>query len=98
MSRDNLGSKQTIILHNCLIRNERYDLVITPHKQTIGYIRSKRQTREKTIIAKQKQSIKKRFQRGNAASESETNTIQELQDLKSSINKKKALEKSKMFF
>ena len=43
MSKDNLGIEQTIKLHSCLIRNERYDLVITPHKQTIGYIRSKRQ-------------------------------------------------------
>ena len=33
MSRDILGNKQTIILRNCLIRNEKYDLVITPHAQ-----------------------------------------------------------------
>ena len=52
MSRDNLGSKQTIIFHNCLIKIERKDLVITPHRQTIGYFRSKRQTRKKTIITK----------------------------------------------
>ena len=83
MSRDSLGSKQTIILHNCLIRSERYDLVITPHRQTIGYIRSKRQTRKKTIIAKQKQIVKRRFSKtSNAVSESETTTIQELQNLK----------------
>ena len=44
MSRDNLGSKQTIVLHKCLIKNERYDLVITPHRQTLGYFRSERQT------------------------------------------------------
>ena len=37
MSRDNLGSKQTLILHNCLIKDERYDLVITPFKQIFGY-------------------------------------------------------------
>ena len=43
MSRDNLGNKQTIILHNCIINDEKYDLVITPHRQTIGYIRTKRQ-------------------------------------------------------
>ena len=42
MSRVNLGSKQPIVLHNCLIKNERYDLVITPHKQTIGYIKKTR--------------------------------------------------------
>ena len=47
MSRDNLGSKQTLKLDNFLIENERYDPAIAPHKQTIGYIRSKRQTRKK---------------------------------------------------
>ena len=41
MSRDNLGNKQTVI-HNCLIKNEKYDLVITSHKQKIGYIRSEK--------------------------------------------------------
>ena len=46
-------------LHSCLIKVERYDLVITPHKQTIGYIRSKRQTRKKAIIAKKKVFQKK---------------------------------------
>ena len=44
MSLSNLGNKQTIVLHNCEINNEAYNLVITPHKQTIGYIRTKRQT------------------------------------------------------
>ena len=34
MSLNNLGNKQTIVLHNCEINNEAYDLVITPHKQT----------------------------------------------------------------
>ena len=38
MSLNILGNKQTIVLHNCEIINEAYDLVITPHKQTIGYI------------------------------------------------------------
>ena len=32
MSPDNLGNKQTIVLHNCEINNEKHDLVITPHK------------------------------------------------------------------
>ena len=31
MSLDNLGNKQTIILHNCETNNEKYDLVTTPH-------------------------------------------------------------------
>ena len=97
MSRDQ-GSKQTIILHNCLTRNEKYDLVITPHKQTIGVLRSKRQTRKKTKITKQKQNIKKQLsKRRNAIWESETNTIQELQDLKDSTNTKKPLENKKGF-
>ena len=73
MSRDTLGSKQTIKQHNCLIENEKYDLVITPHRQTKRCIRSKRQTQEKTKIAKQKEFIKKRFsKRRNAISESDT--------------------------
>ena len=37
-------NKQTIILHNCEIDNQKYDLVITPHTQTVGCIRTKRQT------------------------------------------------------
>ena len=41
MSPDNLGNKQIIILHNCEINNENNDLVVTPHKQTIEYIRTK---------------------------------------------------------
>ena len=48
MSRDKLGSKQTTVLHNCLIENERYDLEITPHRQLIEYIRSKSQKRIKS--------------------------------------------------
>ena len=42
MSFKNLGNKQTIVLHNCEIDNQKYDLVITPHTQTVGYIRTKR--------------------------------------------------------
>ena len=91
MSKDTLGSKQNCgvlhkrVLQNCLMIKLRYDVVITPHRQTIGYIRSK--TRKKTIITKQKKIIKKRFSKQrNAVSESETNTIKELQDLKDSIN------------
>ena len=44
MSLNNLGNKQTIVLYDCEINNEAYDLVITPHKRTIGYICTKRQT------------------------------------------------------
>ena len=72
MIRDNLGSMQIIVLHNCSIKKDRYDLVITLHRQTVGYIRSKRQTRKKSIPTKQKQIIKRRFsRRRNAVSESE---------------------------
>ena len=54
MSRDSLGNKQTIIIHNCLINDEKYDLVILLHRQSVGYIRTKRQTLRKQIINKQK--------------------------------------------
>ena len=88
MSRDYLGSKQTIVFHKCLFKNDRYDLVITPNRETIGFIKSKIQTPKNTIITKQMQIIKKRFSnQRNPVSESETNTIQELQDLKDSINR-----------
>ena len=88
MSRDNLGNKQTIIKHNCLINDEKYDLVTTPHRQSVGYIRTKRKNTKKKIINKQKQIIRKRFsERRNAVTESETTAIHELHNLKDSINK-----------
>ena len=84
MSSDSLGNKQSIILHKCIINDERYDRVTTPHRQTIGYIRTKRQTLKKKVISKQKQIIRKRFlKRRNAVSES--SAIQELRNLKDSI-------------
>ena len=61
MSFKNLGNKQTIVLHNCEIDNKKYDLVITPHTQTVGYIRTKRQTLKRKIITKQRQITRKRF-------------------------------------
>ena len=83
MSRDKLGSKQTSVKHKCLDKNERHYLVFTPHRQIIGYDRSKRQTRKKTFITKHQQIIKRiTSKRKNAVSESGTNTIEELQDLK----------------
>ena len=88
MSRDNLGNKQTIIIDNCLINDDKFDLVITPHRQSVGYNRTKRQTLRKKIINKQKQIIRKIFPKWrNAVSESETTAIQELHSLKDSINK-----------
>ena len=89
MSFKNLGNKQTIVLHNCEIDNQKYDLVITPHTQTVGYIRTKRQTKKnKKIISKQRQITRKRFSKNrNAFSESEASSLDELYKLKESINK-----------
>ena len=88
MLRDNLGNKQTIIIHNCSINDDKYDLVITPHRQSVGYIRTKRQRLRKKKINKQKQIFRKRFsKRRNSVSESETTAIQELHNLKDSINR-----------
>ena len=69
----------------------------TAHRQTIGYIRSKRQTRKKNIT-KQKQMIRKRFSKQrNAVSESDTNTIQKRQELKYSIYKNNPIDDQKYF-
>ena len=88
MSRDNLGNKETIIMHNCLINNKRHDLIITPHRKSIRYTRPKRQTQRKKVINKQKQIIWKRFSKQrNTLSESETTAKQKLHNLKDSINK-----------
>ena len=88
MSFKSLGNKQTIVLHNCEIDNQKYDLVITPHTQTVGYIRTKRQTIKRKIISKQRQITRKRFSKNrNAFSESETNSLDELYKLKELINK-----------
>ena len=61
MPVDNLGNKQTIILHNCEINNKKFDLEITPHTQSIGYVRTKRQTLKRKILIKQKQITRRRF-------------------------------------
>ena len=88
MSLDNLGNKQTIILHNCEINSEKYDLVITPHKQTKGYITTKRRTITRKILSKQRQITRKIFsKRRNAVSETETSNLEELYRLKYSVNK-----------
>ena len=81
MSFKNLGNKQTIVLHNCEIDNKKYDLVITPHTQTVGYIRTKRQTIKKNY--KQRQITRKRISKNrNAFSESEASSLDELYKLK----------------
>ena len=64
MSLKNLGNKQTIVLHNCEIDNQKYDLVITQNTQTVGYIRTKRQTMKRKFISKQRQiTLKKIFKK-----------------------------------
>ena len=88
MSLNNLGNKQTIVLHNCKINNETYDLVITPHKQTIGYIRTNRQTIKRKKLSKQRQITRKRFsKRRNAVSESEVSDLDALYKRKDTGNK-----------
>ena len=88
MSFKNLGNKQTIVLHNCEIDNKKYDLVITPHTQTVGYIRTKRLTIKRKIINKQRQITRKRYSKNrNAFSESEASNLDELYKLKESIDK-----------
>ena len=78
----------TIVLHNCEIDNQKYDLVITPHTQTVGYIRTKRQTIKRKIINKQRQITRKRFSKNrNAFSESEASNLDEFYKLKESIDK-----------
>ena len=47
MSRDNLGNKRTIITHSCLINDDKYDLVFTLRRQSVRYIRTKRNNEEK---------------------------------------------------
>ena len=88
MSFKNLGNKQTIVLHNCDIDNKKYDLVITPHTQTVGHIRTKRLTIKTKIINKQRRITRKRFSKNrNAFSESEASNLDELYKLKESIDK-----------
>ena len=86
MPLDNLGNKQTITLHNCEKNNEKYDLVITPHTQSIGHIRTKRQTITRKNLNKQRQITRKRFsKRRNAVSKSETSNFEELCKSKDSV-------------
>ena len=83
MSLNTFRKKQTIVLHSCEINNEAYDLVITPHKQTIGFIRTKRQTIKRKILSKQRKITRKRFsKRRNAVSELEFSNLDELCKLK----------------
>ena len=96
MSFKNLGNKQIIVLHNCEIDNKKYDLVITPHTQTVGYIRTKRQTIKRKIINKQRQITRKRFSKNrNAFSESEANSLDEFFGLRNNFKFIKKRKKKK---
>ena len=75
MSLDNLGIKRTNILHNCEINNEKYDLVATPHKQTKGYYRTKRQTLRKKIITNKNSLFKNDFQSQETQSPNQKSVI-----------------------
>ena len=88
MSLKNLGNKQTIVIHNCQIENQKYDLVITPHTQTIDYIHTKRQTLKRTILRKQRHKTRKRFSKHrNAFSESEVSSLDALYKIEDTISK-----------
>ena len=63
MSFKNLGNKKTIVLHNCEIDNKKCDLVITPHTQTVGYIRTKRQKIKEKLLTNKDKSHEKDFQK-----------------------------------
>ena len=61
-----------------MIQNDSNELLITPHKQSIGYNKSKNQTKKKSKIEKkqQKTNIKRKFSKtGNALSEPDTINI-----------------------
>ena len=47
-----MEKKQTNVLRNFEIDKQKYYLVITPHIQTVGYIRTKRLTIKRKIINK----------------------------------------------
>ena len=88
MSLKNLGNKQTIVIHNCEIDNQKYDLVLTPHTQTVEYIHTKRQTLKRTILSKQRQITRKKFsEHRNAFSESEVSSLDALYKIEDSISK-----------
>ena len=98
MSLKNLGNKQTIVIHNCQIENQKYDLVITPHTQTIEYIHTKRQTLKRTIQRKQKQITRKKFSKHrNAFSDSEVSSLDALYKVEDSVNQSYPIQVSVYF-
>ena len=76
MSLDNLGNKQTIIVHNCEINNnKKLDLVITPHTKSIRYIRTKRQTITRKVLSKKDRLHEEVFQNEETQSPNQTQVI-----------------------
>ena len=99
MSLKNLGNKQTIVIHNCQIENQKYDLVITPHTQKIEYIHTKRQSLKRTNQRKQRQITRKRFSKHrNAFSDSEVSSLDALYRVEDSINQSYPIQDSVYFF
>ena len=98
MSLKNLGNKQTIVIHNCQIENQKYDLVITPHTQKIEFIHTKRQSLKRTIQRKQSQITRKRFSKHrNAFSNSEVSSLDALYKVEDSINQSYPIQDSVYF-
>ena len=84
----NFAGTQMILKMVIGASGKKYDLVITPHTQTVGYIRTKRLTIKRKIINNQRQITRKRFSKNrNAFSESEASNLDELYKLKESIDK-----------
>ena len=98
MSLKNLGNKQTIVIHNCQIENQKYDLVITPHTQKTEYIHTKRQSLKRTIQRKQRQITRKRFSKRRIAfSDSEVSSLDALYKVEDSINQSYPIQDSVYF-
>ena len=99
MSLKNLGNKQTIVIHNCEIENQKYNLVIAPHTQNVEYIHTKRQTLIRTIISKQRHITRKRFSKHRIAfSESEVSSLGALYKIEDTIKKNLSNPGSSIFF
>ena len=98
MSLKNLVNKQPIVIHNCQIKNQKYDLVIAPHTQKIEYIHTKRQSLKRTIHRKQRQITRKRFSKHrNAFSDSEVSSHDALYKVEDSINQSYPIQDSVFF-
>ena len=99
MSLKHLGNKQTIVIHNCQIENQKIRSCYNPHTQKIEYIHTKRQSLKRTIQRKQKQQItRKRFSKHrNAFSDSEVSSLDALYKVEDSINQSYPIQDSVYF-